>query len=124
MSNDKPALSAVSPTEEPRILLDDCRVALNDWVHSYAPEMCGASHVAETQKRVSEAGGTLAYIGDLLSRLGRALHSALPDGVTQRPAAGYRMVPVELWQEACDTVLASQAEEGVTNERGHVLSSV
>ena len=39
--------------------------ALDDWVRTYAPEFCGDEHVEETRKRITEGGGTLAYIADI-----------------------------------------------------------
>ena len=39
--------------------------ALNDWVHTYAPEMCDQEYVDATMERIAECG-TLAYIGEVL----------------------------------------------------------
>ena len=72
-------------------LLRECRVALNDWVRSYAPEMCGEDYVAETRQRINEGGGTLAYIGDLLARIDA--HLAAGSG------EGWVSVPVEPTEE-------------------------
>ena len=38
--------------------------ALNAWIHCYAPEFCKKEYVAETYKKIREAGGTLAFIAD------------------------------------------------------------
>lgn len=40
-------------------------VAIDDWLHCYAPEMCGAEYVKATTARLRESGGTLAYIADV-----------------------------------------------------------
>ena len=45
--------------------LDSSRIAIDDWLHCYAPEFCGKAHVQETRDRLLKAGGTLAYIADI-----------------------------------------------------------
>lgn len=39
--------------------------ALDDWVRTYAAELCGDKYVEESRKRIREGGGTLAYIADV-----------------------------------------------------------
>lgn len=39
-------------------------VALDDWLNTYASELCDVEQVAEARARISEAG-TLAYIADV-----------------------------------------------------------
>jgi hypothetical protein len=40
-------------------------VAIDDWLHQYAGELCNAAFVTATARRISEAGGTLAYIAQV-----------------------------------------------------------
>ena len=47
--------------------------ALRDWLHQYAPEHCGAGDVLEAKRRVSDKGGTIAYIGDTDQMIDAAL---------------------------------------------------
>lgn len=44
--------------------LNTASVALDDWVVSYAPDMCGEEVIEETSKRMGSIG-TLAYIADV-----------------------------------------------------------
>jgi len=55
-------------------------VALDDWIHSYAPEECGEPYVTETYKRIRNGGGTLAYIAEVQSELRTALGEEDGDG--------------------------------------------
>ena len=41
--------------------LERSRVAIDDWLHSYAPEFCNVQYVQETMERIS-AFGTIGYI--------------------------------------------------------------
>ena len=45
--------------------LERAETALNDWIHTYAPEMCDQEHVDATMKRIAQCG-TLAYIAKVL----------------------------------------------------------
>ena len=47
--------------------------ALDDWLHVHAPEHCHQKDVAESQDRILEAGGTIAYIADVQSEIREAL---------------------------------------------------
>lgn len=60
---DVPAL--LSAIEAKDRALMSCEVALNDWVHTYAPELCDASAVKATNERIAQ-DGTLGYIADRL----------------------------------------------------------
>lgn len=55
------AKQAVVASGEIVDLIDQVRLALNDWIVSYAPDMCADDDVEATKKRLSEFG-TLAYI--------------------------------------------------------------
>lgn len=57
-------------------LLERISLALNDWVVTYASEMCGNDDVSETRKRIMENGGTLAYISSLQQEVVGALVNA------------------------------------------------
>lgn len=45
--------------------LRECIVALDDWLHTYAEEMCKEEYVKESYRRIADNGGTLAYIARL-----------------------------------------------------------
>lgn len=48
------------------------KIAMDDWLHSYAPEFCGEDSVKETQARL-EAGGTVHYIAVVTEHLTKVL---------------------------------------------------
>lgn len=48
--------------------LEDSQQALNDWVVTYASDMCGEKTVQEAKERINGAGGTLAYIAGISER--------------------------------------------------------
>ena len=48
-----------------REALERSRIALDDWLHIYADDMCDPEKVAESVARISEAGATLAYIASV-----------------------------------------------------------
>lgn len=50
-------------------LLRNVRTALGDWATTYAPEFGGAENVKASWQRITDGGGTLAYIGDLISQI-------------------------------------------------------
>ena len=54
-------------------LLRDLGVALDDWLHGYAGELCSESYVQQSAKRIEKDGGTLAYIAKLRRRVHEAL---------------------------------------------------
>ena len=58
-----------------RKALEASVVAIDDWLHTFAPELCGADAVAETEARINE-GGTLWYIATTQE----ANRAALADG--------------------------------------------
>ena len=80
------ALSHQDARNDLLLIMRDCYVALKDWLHTYAHELCDADHVRISQQRICQHGGTLAYIADLLDKLRRAgvvdpdnQHPTLPD---------------------------------------------
>lgn len=59
--------------EELETALDTANTALEDWLHKYAPDECKQERVEETKKRISDAGGTLAYLANVFATIRRAL---------------------------------------------------
>lgn len=53
----------------------DSSVALDDWLHTFAAELCNENAVAESYERIHERGGTLAYIADVQQNNRKALKS-------------------------------------------------
>lgn len=59
------AYAAGRASREPlREALERSRLAIDDWLHSYAPEFCDEDSVAQTRSRISEKG-TIGYIADV-----------------------------------------------------------
>lgn len=58
------ALAAESRCEELVKALERSMVAINDWLHVYAPDECRESDVAESRARLWE-NGTLSYIAEV-----------------------------------------------------------
>jgi hypothetical protein len=56
--------------------LERSRLAIDDWLHLFAPELCNADDVARSRSRVM-AVGTLAYIADVQQQNRIALGSEL-----------------------------------------------
>ena len=54
-----------SPIRALRAALRRSMVALDDWINTYASEMCDKARVEEAWKRIKDEGGTLAYIADV-----------------------------------------------------------
>lgn len=52
-----------------RAVVEAAQVALNDWLLTYASDMCHASDVDAARARIRQAGGTLAYISDTLEQI-------------------------------------------------------
>lgn len=48
-----------------REALEQSVLALEDWLHTYAPDECGKDDVARTVSRIWNRGGTLAYIAEV-----------------------------------------------------------
>lgn len=48
-----------------RKALTNSTIALDDWLRTFASELCYEKHVQESYARISQNGGTLAYIADL-----------------------------------------------------------
>ena len=53
--------------------LERSLLALNDWIHTYAPEMCDADDVARSRSRIRNQGGTLAYLADITLEVRQAI---------------------------------------------------
>lgn len=65
--------------EENRVLreaLEQSVIAIDDWLHQYAGEHCNELSVQDTQRRIFQNGGTLAYIADVQSANRAALKGA------------------------------------------------
>lgn len=56
-----------------RQALEDSILSIDDWLNTYASEMCDQARVKEARERIREAGGTLAYIADIQEANRRAL---------------------------------------------------
>jgi hypothetical protein len=54
-------------------LLADLSVALDDWLHQYAPEHCDDDQVRTRAKRIFDMGGTLYYLAGLQKRIRAAI---------------------------------------------------
>ena len=61
-----------------RKALDRSRIAIDDWLNTYASEFCDEARVAEAGKRIMDSGGTLAYIADIQEQNREALGIKLP----------------------------------------------
>jgi hypothetical protein len=62
-------------SNDPRLLVD-LSVALDDWLHQYAPEHCHEDQVRERAKRIFDMGGTLYYLAGLQKRIRAAIASS------------------------------------------------
>jgi len=51
-------------------------IALDDWLNTYAAEMCDPERVREANERIHDHGGTLAYIADLQQQIRSAISAA------------------------------------------------
>ena len=52
-----------------RELFEEIRIALDDWINTYAPEFCCEVRVQEARERIANAGGTLGYVSTLSQRV-------------------------------------------------------
>lgn len=69
--------------EAVRAAMERSIVAIDDWLHQYASDMCSEDHVKATGRRIFENGGTLAYIADVQEKnraASRALKAAMEAG--------------------------------------------
>lgn len=48
-------------------------LALNDWVTTYASDLCDPDDLVRALSRISNRGGTLAYIGEVLEEVRAAM---------------------------------------------------
>lgn len=78
-------LEAQWPEERALELLERCRTALDDWINTYASDMCSDERVAEAVKRIGDNGGTLAYIAEIQQDVREYLkrHQPQKNGVTE-----------------------------------------
>lgn len=60
-----------------RKALERSSIALNDWLNTYASELCDEARVAEARKRIRDGGSTLAYIADIQEQNRKALGGRL-----------------------------------------------
>ncbi len=54
-------------------------LALHDWLHQYAPEFCDADRVSQARSRITNQGGTIAYLSDIFVELSAAIAKAKPE---------------------------------------------
>jgi hypothetical protein len=52
--------------------------AVNDWIITYAADQCGQEEVKAARKRISDGGGTLAYVTDIMEMADKALAATAP----------------------------------------------
>ncbi len=50
-------------------LLNDLSIALDDWLHTFAGDLCDPKDVEESMERCRKSGGRLIYIADLRRRI-------------------------------------------------------
>jgi len=70
--------------------LDRALEAINDWIVSYAGDMCGAPHIVETLDRIDNSGGLLGHLSDILHKGSEALGKERMGNLRQ-PRKSYRM---------------------------------
>lgn len=63
----------MSRPESAKKVLAAASIALDDWLHTYADDMCDQKYVKESFQHIGEHGGTIAYIADLQSRIRKVL---------------------------------------------------
>lgn len=56
-----------------RALLERCKDALDDWVTTYASDMCDTETMRRSEQRIMDNGGTLAYVAQLVQDIRDAL---------------------------------------------------
>ena len=56
--------------------LERSSTALDDWLNTYAPDLCDAARVKEARQRIRDGHGTLAYIAGLQEQLRAAISKA------------------------------------------------
>lgn len=59
--------------------LDTSRVAIDDWLNTYAHDMCDEERVKEARDRIYKNGGTIAYIARIQEH-NRSISAAQGDG--------------------------------------------
>lgn len=56
-------------TSEMQEILQDLETGLNDWLVTYTDDMQREPDVLDSQARIFEAGGTIAYVSNLQGKL-------------------------------------------------------
>jgi hypothetical protein len=79
-------------------------VAIDDWLHQYASELCDEKYVAATAKRIMANGGTLAYIANLQEQNRAALSAG--NLLPVEPREGWMLVPREPTEKMLHAVWA------------------
>ena len=79
-------MTAPSPKEA----LERSIVAIDDWLNVYASELCNQDRVDEANHRISNAGGTLAYIANVQQQNRAALATLQPSGERREAIARMR----------------------------------
>lgn len=70
------AARAINAHDALVVALDESRIAIDDWLNTYASELCGEARVEAAHKRISDNGGTLAYIASIQEQNRAALKLA------------------------------------------------
>jgi septal ring factor EnvC (AmiA/AmiB activator) len=65
--------TALAESGEMSTLLEANSIALSNWMHTYASDMCHENDVKLARKQIMDGGGTLAYIADLMQANRKAL---------------------------------------------------
>ena len=60
-----PLIETIDENARLRAALKDSVVAIDDWLNTYAHDMCDEDRVKEACDRIAAHGGTLAYIARL-----------------------------------------------------------
>ena len=69
-----------------RRALERANLALDDWLNRYASDLCDPDRVAQARSRITNQGGTIAYITDVRTQGEAALASGGKADSCQRPA--------------------------------------
>ena len=70
MNNAQPTTELAEAMEA---ALERADLALADWLHHYAPELCHKDDVARTRSRIANQGGTITYISDVAQEVRTAI---------------------------------------------------
>ena len=72
--------SGMTTVEKKDAALKRAKQAIDDWLHIYAADHCHEKDVIESQKRITEEGGTVAYIADVQREIREALKEGNDNG--------------------------------------------